>query len=85
MYVFRRNDIAETLRNERMVNTMKRIIVDKENGKKWEIIKHGENDYTVNYYEFYSSRGWVHLFPQLDRNQHFTKDCIELEFGIIIA
>lgn len=58
-----------------------KTFVDEENGRKWEIIKHEENRYSVKYYEFFRALGWRLI--STDRN--YTKDCIELEFDCIVA
>lgn len=59
-----------------------KTIVDEENGRKWEIIKHAENRYSVKYYEFFRSIGW--RFISADR-YYYTKDCIEWKFDCIVA
>lgn len=58
-----------------------KIITDTENGRKWEIIKHGENRYDVKYYEFFQSIGW--RLTATDRG--YIKDCVEFEFDCSVA
>lgn len=54
-----------------------RVVSDDENGRKWEIIKHEYDRYSVKYYEYYKMIGWRCLGT--DRN--ISKDCIEFEFN----
>ncbi len=56
-------------------------IVDQECGKRWDIIKHEPDRYSVNYYEFYHVIGWRLVGTDRD----LSKDCIELEFDCTVA
>jgi hypothetical protein len=58
-----------------------KTIADNENGRKWEIIKHEADRYSVNYYEFFRSIGWKLTATERD----YTKDCIEWEFDCVVA
>jgi len=62
-------------------------IIDKENGKKWEIYRKSENEYFTKYYEYYSSIGWKFLFQDGGHAQgfYYTKEIIECDFDIKIA
>lgn len=63
-----------------------REIVDKENGKRWDIFKKAENQYFYKYYEFFKSCGWRLLGQDGGHEQGFywSKDAIECEFDIIL-
>lgn len=56
-----------------------RTIIDKENGRKWEIIEYAEEIYTVQYYELFKDCGWKQYKQD---NTIWTKEAIEIEFGI---
>lgn len=58
-----------------------KTIVDNENGRKWEIIKNGDNLYSVKYYELFQSKGW----RLIGADEGYTKDCIEWEYDIEVA
>ena len=62
-------------------------IIDNETGRRWDIIKHEENRYSVKYYEFFSSTGW--RLTKTDRNfsepDYYSKDLIEYMFEITVA
>ena len=58
-----------------------KTIIDNENGKKWEIFKNSDNDYSYKYYEYFNSIGW--RFVASDNN--YTKDAIEWEFDIQVV
>lgn len=68
-----------------------KTIVDEENGRKWDIIKH-ENKagyscpvYTVNYFEFFKSCGWREISNGAKHNEYCSKEYIEEEFDVKIA
>lgn len=48
---------------------------------KIEIIKVSENNYTLKFYEFYSSIGW----KLLSVDERYTKELVEWEYDIQIA
>ena len=56
-------------------------IIDNENGKKWEIYKESENNYSYKYYEYFKSIGWRLITSE----SNYSKDVIEWEFDIQIA
>lgn len=57
-------------------------IIDNENGKRWDIIKHEENRYSVNYYEYFQATGWrQYKMPK----EYLTKECVEFEFDCTVA
>lgn len=58
-----------------------KTITDNENGRKWEIIKNGDNLYSVKYYEFFQSTGWRLTVT----DEGYTKDLIEWEYDIKVA
>lgn len=58
-----------------------KTITDSKSGRKWEIIKHEEDRYSVKYYEFFQSIGW--RLTATDR--YCTKDCVEFRFDCTIA
>lgn len=58
-----------------------KTIVDNESGRKWEIIKNGEDLYSVNYYEFFRGKGWRLTVT----DEGYTKDAIEWEYDIEVA
>lgn len=68
-----------------------KTITDNENGRKWEIIKHENKEgypspvYTVNYFEFFRSRGWCKLFEGAKLKDYYTKEAIEAEFETKVA
>ena len=61
-----------------------REIIDKENGKRWDIYKKDENKYFYKYYEFFKSFGWRLLGQDGGHKQGFywSKEAIEYEFDI---
>lgn len=59
---------------------VKEIVREKE-GRKWRIVKHGENNYYVDYYEFYKACGWLRLFTE----GNWSKDAVEFTFGVVVA
>ena len=61
-----------------------REIIDKENGKRWDIYKKDENNYFYKYYEFFKSCGWRLLGQDGGHKQGFywSKEEIEYEFDI---
>lgn len=59
-----------------------KTIVDNEKGRKWEIIKHGEDRYSYNYYEFLKTIGWKKMSNE---TEYCSKDIIEFEFDIKVA
>lgn len=59
-----------------------KTIVNEADGCKWEIIKHEENRYSIDYYEYFQQLGWK-KFEESKR--YYTKDCIEWEFDIVVA
>lgn len=57
-------------------------MIDQNNGRRWDIIKHEEDRYSVNYYEYFQTLGWkLYKFPK----EYYTKVGIELEFDCIVA
>lgn len=58
-----------------------KTITDSENGRKWEIIKHETDRYSVKYYEYFKATGWRLTATDND----YTKDCIEWEFEPTVA
>lgn len=62
-----------------------KTIIDNENGRKWEIYKNGDlcgnEDYSVKYYEFFTSCGWRLTYIE----PHCSRDYIEYEFEIKVA
>lgn len=36
-------------------------VIDKKNGKRWDVYKKSENEYFYKYYEFFSSCGWRYV------------------------
>ena len=56
-----------------------RTIIDEKIGKKWEIVKHEEDKYSVNYYEYFEKGGWE-LFKR--PIEYYDKDCLEYLFDI---
>lgn len=61
-----------------------REIIDKGNGKRWDIYKKDENNYFYKYYEFFKSCGWRLLGQDGGHKQGFywSKEGIEYEFDI---
>lgn len=59
-----------------------KTIVDNEVGRKWEIIKHEEDRYSYNYYEFFKALGWKKISNEIE---YYSKDAIEFEFGMEVA
>lgn len=59
-------------------------VIDKENGRRWDIYKKDENNYFYKYYEFFKSCGWRLLGQDGGHEQGFywSKDAIEYEFDI---
>lgn len=49
-----------------------------EYGRKWEIYKNGENDYSFLYYEYFENIGWKYCFTE----NNYTKDAIEYELDV---
>ena len=68
-----------------------KTIIDNENGKKIEIIKHENKQgfpypvYTVNYFEFYKACGWREISNGAKHQDYYTKEAIEKEFEIKVA
>ncbi len=60
-----------------------KTIIDNEQGRKWEINKHGEDDYTVAYFEFFQSIGWREL--KAGPVEHWSKEALESEFDCKVA
>lgn len=60
-----------------------KTIIDNEQGRKWEIIKHGNDDYTVAYFEFFQPIGWREL--KTGPVEHWSKEALEWEFDCEIA
>lgn len=60
-----------------------KTIIDNEQGRKWEIKKHGEDDYTVAYFEFFQSCGWREV--KMGPTEHLSKEIIEYEFECEVA
>lgn len=58
-----------------------KIIIDNENGKKWEIFKNSDNDYFYKYYEFFQVTGWRIIFTE----SSYSKDAIEWELDTEVA
>lgn len=58
-----------------------RTIENKKSGRKWEIYKNGEDNYSYKYFEFFQCCGW----RQYGSEENYTKDAIEWEFDIEIA
>ena len=58
-----------------------KTIEDKENGRKWEIYKESENNYSYKYYEYFNSIGW----RLITNEKNYNKDAIEWEFDIKVA
>lgn len=58
-----------------------KTIVDNESGRKWEIVKHEADRYSVKYYEFFQSIGW--RLTTTDRD--YSKACIEYMFDCPVA
>jgi hypothetical protein len=56
-----------------------KTIIDEKVGKKWEIVKHEEDRYSVNYYEYFEKCGWK-LFKS--QTEYYDKDCLEYLFEI---
>lgn len=59
-----------------------KTIIDKDNGRKWEIIKKDEDAYTYNYYEYFRGLGWKGY--NNDNREVYSKAAIEAEFGITL-
>lgn len=58
-----------------------KTITDNENGRKWEIYKESNNNYSYRYYEYYKAIGWRLITSE----NNYSKDCIEYEFDIEVA
>lgn len=58
-----------------------KVLEDKENGRKWEIYKDGENDYSYRYYEYFKECGW----RKYGEDKNYSKEAIEWEFDIKVA
>lgn len=56
-----------------------KTIINEKVGKKWEIIKHEDDKYSVNYYEYFSNGGWKLYKRPIE---YYDKDCIEYIFEI---
>lgn len=57
------------------------IIMDEENGRKWEIEKQDETKYKYTYYEYFARLGWRKTGKE---ETDYTKDVIEHLFDIKI-
>ena len=58
-----------------------KTITNNENGKKWEIYKKSEYNYSCKYYEYFNSIGWRLITSE----NNYNKDAIEWEFDIEVA
>ena len=58
-----------------------KTITDNENGRKWEIVKIGEDLYNVSYYEFFEATGW----RLTGTDGGYTKDAVEWEYDVEVA
>ena len=58
-----------------------KTITDNENGKKWEIYKKSEYNYSYKYYEYFNSIGWRLITSE----NNYNKDAIERELDTEIA
>lgn len=59
-----------------------KTIINEEEGRKWEIIKHEEDRYSYNYYEYFKATGWrLYDMPR----KYYSKDVIEFEFNLKLA
>lgn len=56
------------------------IIMDYENGRKWEIEKQKDELYKYTYYEYFTQIGWREMGKETD----YTKESIEASFDIKI-
>jgi hypothetical protein len=56
-----------------------KVLTDGENGRKWEIVQLGENQYIYNYYEYYTDVGWRQIGKSSDI---YSKEVIE--FGVVV-
>lgn len=55
-----------------------RTIIDKENGRKWDIYKGTDGLYSVIYAEYFSSCGWREMWEDIN----YTKEAVELWLDI---
>lgn len=58
-----------------------KTILDKDNGRKWEIYKESDNTYSYKYFEYYASVGWWQISGEIG----YTQAAIEWQFDIKIA
>ena len=61
-----------------------KTIVDKNEGRKWDIYKESDNKYFYNYSEYFSQSGWRIFHDGKKMKDFYTKDAIEYEFDIIV-
>lgn len=53
-------------------------VIDKKNGKRWDVYKKSENEYFYKYYEFFSSCGWRYVgqIGGYRAGYYLSKDCL---------
>lgn len=71
MYIYH-NDKGE---NKMIVKT----IIDADNGRKWEISKKSDEGYTIKYYEYFNSIGWI---SHCEDTTVYSKQVVEDMFDI---
>jgi hypothetical protein len=62
-----------------------KIIINENDGRKWEIYKKSDNEYFYKYYEFFKQIGWRLTGREGDHIKgYITKDCIKYQFEILV-
>jgi hypothetical protein len=66
--------------------TPTRTIIDKQNGRKWEIFKKSANEYYIKYYEYFTSCDWRYMWQDGDHIEgYYDRETIQDKFNIMIV